>query len=147
MNLNYITRLSYLIDIIPQKLYALSDAEFSYKYHPDKWSKKEVLGHLIDSATNNHQRFVRAKFENEPLITYHQEKWNKYGYYMNLDSQHLIQFWTVYNRHLLLLLQNSSEDDMQNLCNTGSDKPLSLAFLAEDYVKHLEHHLKQIIHY
>lgn len=143
----YISRLEFLIQTIPDKLFAISDGEFSNKISPFKWSKMEILGHLIDSATNNHQRFVRAKFEVQPVIAYDQEKWNQFSRYASMDGKHLIEFWTVYNRHILLLWQNSTENEMQQLCDTGSGKPLSLIYLAEDYVQHLEHHLRQIVTY
>jgi hypothetical protein len=62
----------YLCDSVPQQIKAIDEVEFSRKVSPDKWSKKEILGHLIDSATNNHQRFVRAQFET-PQIYYEQD--------------------------------------------------------------------------
>ena len=60
---NAIKRLEYLCDVIPQLLATIDAQSFSLKSNPDKWSKKEIIGHLIDSATNNHQRFVRGQFE------------------------------------------------------------------------------------
>lgn len=143
----YISRLDYLLQIIPERLSHIQEAEFLEKTSPLKWSKGQIVGHLIDSATNNHQRFVRAKFEAQPIIAYDQDKWNQYSGYSNMSSRHLIEFWAVYNRHLLLLWQNSTEDEMEQLCDTGSGKAFSLAFLAEDYVQHLEHNLRQLVIY
>jgi hypothetical protein len=70
-----IQRLEYLLEVIPAKLSALNDGFFSQKTDPLKWSRKEILGHLIDSAANNHQRFIRIQYENEPVIFYDQNKW------------------------------------------------------------------------
>lgn len=69
-----VQRLQYLIDIIPEKLAGINEREFGLKPAVTKWSKKEMLGHLIDSATNNHQRFIRVQYENAPVIVYDQVK-------------------------------------------------------------------------
>jgi hypothetical protein len=79
---NSITRLAHLCEIIPPLLFAIGEPAFSSKPAPGKWSKKQIIGHLIDSATNNHQRFVRAQFETRPRIYYDQNKWNEYSYYI-----------------------------------------------------------------
>ena len=63
-----IKRLQYLCEEIPVLLSIIPEQDFTHKSAPEKWSKKEILGHLIDSATNNHQRFIRAQFENVPSI-------------------------------------------------------------------------------
>lgn len=141
-----INRLAYLCDIIPSLLRAIPAAEFSFKPSPEKWSKKEIIGHLVDSATNNHQRFVRGQFEATPTIVYDQNKWNQYNYYQQIDAQQLIDFWTLYNRQLIHLMQHIPEKSLQRGCKT-SDQVLSLEFLIQDYVVHLEHHLKQIVAY
>ena len=73
---NIVDRLQYLCDAIPSLIKQIPEQEFSHKSAPGKWSKKEILGHLIDSATNNHQRFVRAQFEDTPFIIYDQDNWN-----------------------------------------------------------------------
>lgn len=73
-------------EIIPPLLTAIGEPAFSTKPAPEKWSKKEIIGHLIDSATNNHQRFVRAQFEPTPQIYYDQNKWNEYSYYDRMEG-------------------------------------------------------------
>src|SRR6185503_8328289 len=94
-------QLQYLVDTIPGILKNIPENEFSGKPAPDKWSKKEIIGHLIDSATNNHHRFVRAQFEEAPIILYDQDEWNNHGYYQKMDGHQLITFWEMYNRHIL----------------------------------------------
>src|SRR5436190_2017362 len=94
-------RLQSLLDTIPFIWINITEAEWNAKPQPDKWSKKEILGHLLDSATNNHQRFVRAQFEDAPHIIYDQNKWNRHSHYNKMSSAHLISFWTLYNRHLM----------------------------------------------
>jgi len=139
-------RLQFLCDHIPALLMKMDEETFSYKTNPNKWSKKEILGHLIDSATNNHHRFVRGQFEHIPLITYNQDQWNMYNYYQQIATKQLIHFWEAYNRQLLAVLLQLPASYYTQLVNTGAQN-CTLAFLVQDYVTHLEHHLKQIISY
>lgn len=140
-------RLNYLCDVIPGLLAAISETEFLKQPAHDKWSKKQILGHLIDSTTCNHQRFIRAQFEHIPTIVYDQNNWNSYSHYQKLDSSQLILFWTVYNRHLLALMDNISLENLQCKCNTGGTENHTIEWLYHDYLLHLEHHLKQIVIY
>src|SRR5688572_22857278 len=98
-------RLLELMDTVPDQLRKISPEDFSKKPAPDKWSHKEIIGHLIDSATNNHHRFVRAQFDDKPRISYDQDLWNKHGYYSTMESDALISFWEMYNRHLAALIR------------------------------------------
>lgn len=90
-----IQRLQYLCDTIPPLLLKIPEGDFTNKPQAGKWSKKEILGHLIDSATNNHQRFIRAQFENVPVISYDQNNWNACSRYNQVDSKQLVSFWAV----------------------------------------------------
>ncbi|MET6999749.1 DinB family protein [Chitinophaga defluvii] len=141
-----IQRLEYLCDVIPPLLTAIDESTFSHKPSPAKWSKKEIIGHLIDSATNNHHRFIRAQFEETPTIVYDQNKWNTYGFYQQISGTQIIAFWTLYNKQLAQLMRHIPTESLQRYCRTN-DQPLTLAFLINDYVVHLEHHLKQVVDY
>ncbi len=140
-----IQRLEFLCNILPPLLNKLEEKDFSFKPNPEKWSKKEILGHLIDSATNNHQRFIRAQFQEVPTIVYDQNNWNKYSHYSNMDSKHVISFWEIYNRHLLKIVKAIPSENLERECQTESR--VTLEWLIDDYVKHLEHHLRQILDY
>ena len=142
-----IQRLEYLCDYIPPLLSALTESEFSAMPQGMTWSRKQILGHLIDSASNNHQRFVRVQFEDVPLISYDQNKWNAHGYYHLLNGAELIPFWTSYNKHLAALAKNIPENFLQRQCKMGDQSLVTLGFLITDYVEHLEHHLGQIVSY
>ena len=144
--INSVERLRFLCDIIPDLLNQIDDNVFSDKEQNNKWSKKEILGHLIDSATNNHQRFVRAQFEPNPEIVYDQENWNLYSYYQQMDSRDLIGFWLTYNKHLISLIENMPKESLSRTCLIAGSL-LTLQYLVDDYVVHLEHHLKQITSY
>lgn len=140
-------RLEYLCEIIPPLLYAIDETAFSAKPNPEKWSKKQIMGHLIDSATNNHHRFVRTQFENTPAIRYNQDKWNEYNYYQQIDGKQIIDLWTAYNKQLGALIKHIPAEALGRFCNTGSETNYTLEFLISDYVVHLEHHLRQVIDY
>lgn len=138
------TRLLYLCDTIPTKLKAISEAEFYHKPTPDKWSKKEVMGHLIDSAANNLQRFIRGQYEESPVIFYDQNQWVNLQDYQAEDSAAIITLWEVNNRHLARVIAKIPESSLSRMCIGKDGKPLTLAFLIQDYLTHLEHHLDQI---
>lgn len=142
-----LNRLQHLCDTIPALLSNIPEDDFTHIPAPSKWSKKEILGHLIDSATNNHQRFVRAQFEGVPTIVYNQNNWNESSRYILMDSQHLILFWTIYNRHLIELVTRIPPFKLLSKCKTNEGKSHTIEWLFDDYVKHLEYHLRQIVSY
>ncbi len=121
-----IKRLEHLCDIIPQLLTEIDAQTFAVKPKLNKWSKKEIIGHLIDSATNNHQRFVRGQFEDVPKIVYDQNKWNEFNFYQKMDGQQIISFWSIYNRQLAELIKNIPEENLSKECKSGDDKNLTL---------------------
>lgn len=141
-----IRRLQYLCDTLPPLLSNINEENFCCKPAPDKWSKKEILGHLIDSATNNHQRFVRSQFEENPIIQYDQVHWNTIHNYNNHESRQLIRFWEAYNRQLIELISKMTKSGMMRVCNTGKESH-TVRWLFDDYVQHQEHHLRQIVDY
>lgn len=112
---------------------------------PGKWSPQQVIGHLIDSASNNHQRFVRAQ-EGSALVfpAYAQEHWVRCQHYDRATWEGLVGFWHAYNHHVAHVIEHIPEDRRSVPCVVGSDAPVTLGFLAHDYVVHLRHHLEQI---
>ena len=133
-----------ILNTIPARLRAIPANDFSKKPSPDKWSKKQIIGHLIDSATNNHHRFVRAQFEHQPTILYAQNEWNKHGYYEQMEDNHLVSFWELYNHHLLELIKRIPPELLERSCTMADGTTRTIAWLFEDYVRHMEHHLRQI---
>ena len=120
---------------------------FSSKPAPDKWSKKEIVGHLVDSAQNNLQRFVRTQYEENPRIVYAQDDWVRIQHYQSCDSRALLQLWTALNDHLCNVLVNMPPESYEATCDVGKsavDKR-TLKFLAEDYLVHMRHHVQQIV--
>jgi hypothetical protein len=139
-------RIQELCSLIPPLVERVPANEFTAPRAPGKWSKKQVMGHLIDSAAINHQRFVRIQLETEPDISYDQDQWNLIQDYNNESTTQILNLWRWYNLHLAHLIKLIPE---QNLERKGSRKGQSapLHFYITDYVVHLEHHLKQIIDY
>jgi hypothetical protein len=122
----------------------MSPEDWNYRSAPSKWSKKEILGHLIDSAANNHQRFVRAQFEDKPAVTYEQDNWVSFQKFADEPVENIIGLWTSYNKHLAYLISFMPEEKLKNLCDIKLDKPVTLEWIITDYVRHLKHHLGQI---
>jgi DinB superfamily len=135
-----------LLDQSSKKLAAISESDSGKKSALEKWSKKEILGHLIDSAANNHQRFVRAQSTAELRIPgYEQQVWVTAQRYQNEPWADLVQLWKSYNLHLLHIISAIPERSLGNYCFIGDDKPVTLEFVIQDYVRHLKHHLEQIL--
>lgn len=147
MTNNAVQRIQYLCDTIPSLLSQIPAEEFSLKPAPGKWSKKEILGHLLDSAANNHQRFVRAQFEDVPFIVYDQDNWNGASRYGDMDGAHVISFWEAYNRHIAEIIKRIPEQALSRLCRTHEPEPVTLQWVIDDYVRHMEYHLRQIVLY
>ncbi len=141
-----INKLSYIVDKLPNQLLEISEEIMSEKTSTSAWSKKEILGHLIDSATNNHQRFIRGQFENIPEIQYDQNKWNECSFYQQIDSKQIIQFWTIYNKQIIEIIKRIPIENLKRQIKV-SNHLFTLEFLIADYVEHLEHHMKQITSY
>ncbi len=145
MPIEAIERLYQLTETVPAKLDAINVLALEHKPAPGKWSKKQLIGHLIDSATNNHHRFIRAQYEDAPCIGYDQNQWNELNHWQDTDKAQLIGLWTLYNRHLITVLKHISVQDLQQICRTDDNKTHTLEWLVTDYVAHMEHHLKQIL--
>lgn len=127
------------------RLLLLGETEAALKPAPGKWSPKEIIGHLIDSAANNHQRFVRAQTGVTDLQPYRyaQDQWVGIQQYQAADWQTLLSFWFFYNAHLAHVIARMNPEFVDNQLDVW-DEPATLGFVAEDYVRHLKHHLAQI---
>ena len=121
-----------------------------------EWAPIEILGHLVDSAANNHQRFVRAQFTDDLVFPeYEQDRWVSAQKYREESWPDLIQLWSSYNLHLLHLISVIPADILtkprakHNLDETAfapvsTNEPVTLEYFVRDYVDHLRHHLDQI---
>ena len=125
-------------------LSAIPEDAASKKPAPNKWSKKEILGHLIDSAANNHQRFMRLQLQTEiSLPGYDQDDWVRLNRYQQRTWNEIVTLWSAYNRHLASVIESLDDSALGHVWH-ASDGDVTLEFIATDYVRHLKHHLAQI---
>jgi hypothetical protein len=109
------------------------------------WSRRQVLGHLIDSASNNHQRFVRASLADSlDFPAYDQNGCARVQAPQEADWSLLVALWANYNRYLAHVIAHLPLAKLDVPCRIGQNEPVTLKFLAEDYLTHMLHHLRQI---
>jgi len=143
-----VQELDQIVNQFSEKISAISDDEFALKPLPNKWSKKEVLGHLIDSASNNLRRFICGQYETTPSkIVYDQDFWVIANSYQHTKKEDVIQLWVLVNKQICSVLTQMPVSNYGKVSDTSKPeiKLHSLQWLAEDYVRHLKHHLNQII--
>jgi hypothetical protein len=129
-----------------RNLEGIGEEEAAKPMREGGWTRKEELGHLIDSATNNHARFVRGALEPDYRgPSYDQEGWVALHGYNDVSWEALIGFWRQYNWLLAHLVSRISEERMENQCAVGSSPAVTLRFLIEDYILHMRHHLDHIV--
>lgn len=134
------------INKIVPLLVAVNESETSNKPLPTKWSKKEILGHLIDSACNNQQKFVRMMAQPHlDFVGYEQDYWVATQAYNAYSWQELINAWATYNRHIAHIIENVKPETLQNTISIDGNGLYTLEFIMKDYVEHQLHHLKAIL--
>lgn len=112
---------------------------------PDRWSKQEMLGHLIDSAANNHQRFVRGALNiAEDFPPYQQVQWVETQRYNDADWVQLVELFVHYNLHLSRIIEELPPNVLEHRCGIGKEETVTLRFVIEDYLRHLQHHLERL---
>lgn len=139
-------RLLTLINAAKEKFAYINEVTWNAKRSPGKWSKKEILGHLVDSAANNHLRFIKAQSADDVFIgaVYEQDFFVSSQQYSNESIAELIELWYTYNRHLAHVIKYINTEKLEVVCRIGHYPDVTFSFLITDYVTHLEHHLEQI---
>ena len=120
--------------------------DWEHKPSAKRWSNKEIIGHLCDSAKINLQRFIRCTYEENFKLTYEQDEWVAAQHYQAMDIAELLHLWRLLNLQIIRVLDNYPPDRLKAKCD-NSKKEVSLhtvEWLAQDYLEHLQHHLKQI---
>jgi hypothetical protein len=140
-----------------EALLRLTEEEAARRPAPGKWSPKEVVGHLIDSASNNHERFVRAQLQDDLVFPgYDQDAWVRVQRYQDAPWPLLVALWRDFNRHLAHVVEAAPEAERRRPRRPHSldriawapvppDAPATLDALMRDYVDHLRHHLRQVL--
>jgi len=138
-------RLAQILDTAPRRLVDIAADDAARRESSGRWSKKEILGHLIDSAGNNIQRVVRAQIAT-PLEfpNYEQESWVSIQSYATESWPDLLNLWLLLNRHLLHVFRAVPAEKLSNACAIGGKTPITLAEVLDGYVDHVQHHLESI---
>lgn len=127
----------------------MSDAQVRANPYPPKWSKIQILGHLIDSACNNQQKFVRVMEQSHMVFPgYAQNHWVDAQGYQDADWPQLVRLFESYNLHLAFVIEHAKPELLQNTITIEGPKgpagPYTLEFIMRDYIEHMKHHLLQI---
>jgi hypothetical protein len=154
---DYVNELRSVVERSTPALLALSESASAQHRAPGKWSPRQVLGHLIDSASNNHQRFVRAQIQGELVFPgYQQDAWVEVQQYQDASWTELVTLWRAFNLHLARVMASAPESvrlrahTVHNLDAiafepVSAQTPATLDYFMRDYVSHLQHHLRQIL--
>ena len=151
------TELRDAIDRAVPLLLALDDETSLLPRAPGKWSPRQIVGHLIDSACNNHARFVRAQFQEDLVFPgYEQDRWVAVQRYQDAPWTELVGLWAAYNQHLARIMSMAPSTELTRprarhsldliaWQTVPADRPATLAYFMHDYIAHLHHHLRQVL--
>jgi len=154
--MHYVDDLNATVARVAPLLLAVPDTVNARRPAPGKWSAKEIIGHLIDSASNNHQRFVRIRSQADLIFPgYDQDAWVAAQDYQNAPWADLVTLWAGYNRNLARVMANTpleirmKQHRRHNLheiawSTVPAGQPATLDYFMADYVAHMHHHLEQV---
>ena len=144
------------VESASDRLRTIDEAQASKPRAEDHWSSKQIIGHLIDSAANNHARFVMGQLKDDLVFPgYDQDGWVRTNHYQDASWAQLVELWRAYNLHLHHLMSHADQAKLNTLCTLHTleeiafktvpkSEPVTLEYLMKDYVDHLKHHLAQI---
>lgn len=124
----------------------ISEEDWNYKSSENKWSKKEILGHLCDSAINNIRRFVVTQYKENVNIVYDQDFWVKAQNYQQINHEEIIQLWKFLNYQIANVVENIPTETLQKMVDVSKTEKhiVTLEFVINDYIPHMLHHLEGI---
>ena len=133
-----------LVSKAAAQLCQVEESAASVRPAPGEWSYKEIVGHLVDSAGNNHQRFVRAqRDESHAFPGYTQDDWVALQAYQERDWLPVVTLWEAYNLHLADVIARIPADRLDEPCTIGGS-PWTLQEIVIDYVGHMQWHLDDL---
>ncbi|MGE7920110.1 DinB family protein [Viridibacillus sp. NPDC093762] len=144
---NVIDGINYWIYYVPKEIKRMSEIDVSKRSSPTKWSKKEILGHLCDSAIMNIERFIKIQYEKQPYVlpTYNQDEWVAKQNYQDTPIEEILTLFYVLNKQIIAIINNIPDEKRSYLCDIGNKELKTLDWLIQDYYDHMEHHLKKQI--
>ena len=144
------------VESASDRLRTIDEAQAAQPRAEDHWSSKQIIGHLIDSAANNHVRFVLGQLKDDLVFPgYDQNGWVRTNHYQDASWPQLVELWRAYNLHLHHLMSHADRARLSTPCTLHTlqeiafktvpkSEPVTLEYLMKDYVDHLKHHLAQI---
>ncbi|MFF3099966.1 DinB family protein [Viridibacillus arvi] len=144
---NVIDGINYWIYYVPKEIKRMSEIDVTKRPSPTKWSKKEILGHLCDSAIMNIERFIKIQYEKQPYVlpTYNQNEWVAKQNYQDTPIEEILTLFYVLNKQIIAIINNIPDEKRSYLCDIGNKELKTLDWLIQDYYEHMEHHLKKQI--
>ncbi|SEC21943.1 Dihydrofolate reductase [Tenacibaculum sp. MAR_2009_124] len=131
----------------PQKALCITEEDWNVKKSSGKWSKKELLGHLVDSTFNNLQRYIRVQYEDTPHVMYNQNEWVRSQHWQKLPVTRILSLWEAVNWQILHVWEHFPKEKTNLLLDISKEtKEIhTFAEMIEDYINHAKHHIKQIL--
>ncbi|MCL1672946.1 DinB family protein [Elizabethkingia ursingii] len=135
-----------IVDAELKRFETISEEEWSYKASLEKWSRKEIIGHLCDSAFTNIRRFVVTQYKENENTVYDQDAWVKAQNYQNIPTAEVINLWKALNYQIVHIVENMPDEALQRTSDTSktTTEILTLEVLIKGYIDHLHHHLETI---
>ncbi|WP_423798081.1 DinB family protein [Neobacillus sp. SAB-20_R2A] len=142
-----INAINYWVQTLPKVYNSMAETEISNRPLPNKWSKKEILGHLCDSAINNINRFIKIQYEEQPFViqSYNQDQWVIFQNYQERPLEEILNLFLALNKQIINIISNIPKERLSNLCDIGNNQQETLEWLVKDYLKHMEHHINNQI--
>ncbi|MCA1026069.1 DinB family protein [Cytobacillus kochii] len=139
--------INHWIKTLPDEYNSMSELEISNRPLPNKWSKKEILGHLCDSAINNIERFIKIQYEEQMYViqSYNQDHWVKVQNYQDRPLGEIVNLFQTLNKQILTIVKNVPSESLSKLCDIGNNQHKTLEWLIQDYLSHMEHHIRNQI--
>ncbi|MGY3312961.1 hypothetical protein ACV242_001457 [Peribacillus simplex] len=144
---NVIDGINHWIGFIPEEFNLMTEKELNHRPLPNKWSKKEILGHLCDSALNNMNRFIKIQYEEQPYViqSYNQDEWVLVQNYQERPMDEIVNLFCALNKQIIHIITNTPNVRLSYLCDIGNNQQKSLEWLIKDYLEHMEHHISNQI--
>ena len=142
-----VSELKVLLQSVPRSFLTLNSNELVQPRMEGKWSRLQILGHLCDSALHNVSRFVQMQHQTEPLFItpYHQDQWVESQQYISAPIEEVLNLWISLNQSVIRVLSSMPETGESPTCILPDGSVVTMEWLAQDYVQHLQHHLQQIL--